>query len=138
MSAAGAIFDAVAAAAVSAVASLQAGNVERGIRPRAEVPDDAFPHAFLTATGSAPLRTVELLEDLQLRTTTSLSLLYWTFDASQEQTLVDGDAISAAIAADPTLGGLVRWSFVAEVTLEEHAKEPIRGLELVIVAIEEA
>lgn len=104
MSDMGAIMDAIGTAAEGAVTGLVA---ERGIR--VELNSEEKPRLFLYN----PTESVELADHQQEQVATGIEGALFVSD-TQENLATMLDDIRDAIRADKTLGGVVRWAYVAE------------------------
>ena len=133
LSAAGDIMDALAADAAAAVSSLTAANCERGLRLAADLEAEDMPHLFL----HNPDESVDLLDHLQERVTTTVSLTLVTRDETQEATLAHLDLIRAQIRADVTLGGAVTYAYVSSLGVRESPEERDKAGDLVVLAVSE-
>ena len=133
MSAAGTLMDELATAAAAAVSTLTAGNCERGIRLAADLEAEDMPHLFL----HNPEETVELLDHLQERVTTTVSLTLVTRDETQEATLAHLDLIRAQIRTDVTLSDSVTYAYVSSFGVRESPEERDKAGDLVVVAVAE-
>lgn len=133
MSSTNEILDALVARAVAAVPELTAGNAERSLRLAKDLNGEEVPHLFV----HNPDEAVELLPYLQEQITLSVSLTLVTRDESQTATLAKSELIRAAIRAEPTLGGLVRWAYVSNFSIREHPIERDRAGDIVVVVVTE-